>query len=193
MTERRDLKRRIRERQEKTGERYTTARAHVLESPKSNLVVELHDVTEQARAIGLTCAVRVTSSLWRSGDRIRGLLEQLRDILSGPVDAPVMQAVALRGAADELGSGTLPLMLRHLGDFLTSIENGLRGPALGGRVLSFETDFDGQRRTVIAQVRPRHAGEPMLMMSVFREDSAGFFDSIELWDVWASPRWRGEK
>ena len=83
MTIRRDLKRRIRERQAQTGERYTTARAHVLgaATPPGRVpdwVIELHDVSDRAQAVGILCPVRVSSTLWRASKPIDRVLAQLR-------------------------------------------------------------------------------------------------------------------
>ena len=133
MTFRRDLKRRIRERQEKTGERYTTARAHVLATPPApSWVVELHDVTEQARLAGLTCPVRVTSALQRSGE-LQTVLEQLRRILLGPVEGvQVMQRVALRGQPDPWhGDGPVVIVAAHAQRFQERLQHGLRGNRAG--------------------------------------------------------------
>jgi hypothetical protein len=69
MTKRRDLKRRVRERQEKTGESYVTARRHVLVDPAENgpapaspgtaiPVVEMITLTEHATRLGMKCRVR---------------------------------------------------------------------------------------------------------------------------------------
>ncbi|HWN70239.1 MAG TPA: hypothetical protein VNM90_21515 [Haliangium sp.] len=190
MTFRRDLKRRIRERQEKTGERYTTARAHVLATPPApSWVVELHDVTEQARLAGLTCPVRVTSALQRSGE-LQTVLEQLRRILLGPVEGvQVMQRVALRGQPDPWhGDGPVVIVAAHAQRFQERLQHGLRGPGPGGRVLAFDADLDGASRTIIAQLLPRHTRDSLLVLSLFRDESAWLFDSPELWTLVAGAR-----
>lgn len=186
MTLRRDLKRRIRERQEKTGERYTTARAHVLATPPApSWVVELHDVTEQARLAGLTCPVRVTSALRRSGKQVPELLEQLRRILLGPIEGmQVMQRVALRGEPDPWHrDGQVVIVAAHAERFQERLQHGLRGPGPGGRVLAFDADLDGASRTVIAQLLPRHGRDSLLVLSLFRDEGAWLFDSPDLWTL----------
>jgi len=80
MTVKRDFKRRVRQRQARTGESYVTARRHLLASrpshqddddhdegggpqPRRISVVELIDVSDEARRIGLACRVLMFPSL----------------------------------------------------------------------------------------------------------------------------------
>jgi hypothetical protein len=196
MTFRRDLKRRIRERQERTGERYTTARAHVLGDmgqqqpsfPVPIPVVELHDVSEQARAAGLACPVRVTSSLQRSASQIPAVLEQLRRILLGPTQGlHAMQRVALHGEPERLpGAGPAVILATHIQSYLEALEHGLRGPGPGGRVLAFDAVLDGASRTIVAQLFPQHMRVSLLVLSLFRDDSLWLFDSPEVWKLFRS-------
>jgi hypothetical protein len=189
MTIRRDLKRRIRERQEKTGECYTTARAHVLATPApSSLVIELHDVSQQARAAGLACPVKVTPALSRSGGQIRPLLEQLRRILLGPIEGmQLMRRVALRGEPDDPHrDGPVVVLGAYVQPFLERLQHGLRGPGPGGRVLAFDAALGGQSRTIIAQLLPRHTRDGLLVLSLFPDESVWLFDSPELWALFRS-------
>lgn len=106
MTAKKDLKRRIRERQGKTGESYTTARAHVLaqrDEPAALLpaipVIELIDVTEQARALGLRCLALASPMLVERVPAER-VLARVRDALLATERDPqmdVLRAVMLRG------------------------------------------------------------------------------------------------
>jgi hypothetical protein len=192
MTFRRDLKRRIRERQERTGERYTTARAHVVgdmqQPPPFSVpipVVELHDFTEHARAAGLACPVRVTSSLQRSASHIPAVLEQIRRILLGSTQGlDAMQRVALHGEPERLPrTGPAVILATHIHSYLEGLEHGLRGPGPGGRVLAFDAVLDGASRTIIAQLFPQHLSVSLLVLSLFRDDSLWLFDSPEVWDL----------
>lgn len=115
MTAKKDLKRRVRERQERTGESYTTARAHVIaqadpepepeqpepvpakEPPFS--VVELVDATDDAVKLGLKCTVLVSPGLAKLVAPAR-VLEKLRDALIATERDPqmeLMRDVVLRG------------------------------------------------------------------------------------------------
>lgn len=188
MTFRRDLKRRIRERQELTGERYTTARAHVLAAQArsgrpSSLVIELHDVSQQARAAGLVCPVEVTPALQRARRELPALLAQLRRILLGATRGlEAMQRVALRGEPDPvLRDGPVVILGAYVQGFLDDLEHGLRGPGPGGRVLAFDAELGGGSQTIIAQLFPQHMRASLLVLSRFREDSLWLFDSPEMW------------
>jgi hypothetical protein len=194
MTIRRDLKRRIRERQEQTGERYTTARAHVLGAlgqpsfPVPFPVIELHDVTELARAAGLACPVRVTPSLQRSASQIPTVLEQLRRILLGSTQGlDAMQRVVLHGKPERPhGNGPVAILATYVESFLEGLEHGLRGPGPGGRVLAFDAVLDGASRTIMAQIFPQHMRVSLLVLSLFRDDSLWLFDSPEVWALFRS-------
>lgn len=102
MTDRRDFKKRVRERQAATGENYTTARAQVLaQRPRAAVpVVEMIDASAQARLLGLSCAVLVAQPVIEQIELIR-LLSRLRDALiacEGDPRAERMRAIALHGA-----------------------------------------------------------------------------------------------
>src|SRR5690349_9955840 len=89
MTAKKSLKRLIRERQQATGERYTTAREKVLAAkdapPRERPWVELHDASELAGAAGFVCPVHVSASIWRERESLAGVLDQLWDILTAPL------------------------------------------------------------------------------------------------------------
>ncbi|MGE5186832.1 MAG: hypothetical protein ACM31C_32485 [Acidobacteriota bacterium] len=67
MTDRKDLKRRIRDRQAKTGESYMTARMHVLAERRSATgavpFVDTVDCGELAARLGMRCHVVITATL----------------------------------------------------------------------------------------------------------------------------------
>src|SRR4051794_7779864 len=100
MTAKRDLKRRIRARQARTQERYTTAREHVLaERPGAVPVVDLVDLSPEAARVGLKCRVVAFPDL---ADRLapEPTVRRIRDVLAATADDPGMRlfrAVALDG------------------------------------------------------------------------------------------------
>jgi hypothetical protein len=126
MTAKKDLKRRIRERQAKTHESYTTARRHVLaaapdtdgppapdaqaisadtrfgaeaagaQAGRAIVVEELVSLTAAAGPLGFQCRIATTSAL---AAHVEGnaLLVRFRDILLGTTDDPSMEV--MRGVA----------------------------------------------------------------------------------------------
>ena len=107
MTAKRDLKRRVRERQARTGESYTAARAHVIreaeptpvEKASAIQVDEMLELDADAARLGIKCPVMMSGSLARRVDPVR-VLERVRDALLATLDDPAMEilrAVVLRG------------------------------------------------------------------------------------------------
>jgi hypothetical protein len=101
MTSKRDLKKRIRERAARTGERYTTARQHMVGKQVRGRVpcIELDDLTEEAAQAGIRCAVRIHRELARRID-CSALLVRIRDALRALEQDPsteALRAVMLRG------------------------------------------------------------------------------------------------
>jgi len=114
MTAKKDFKRRVRERQAKTGESYTAARAQVMaqadggeaapepteeptDEPKrsSISVVEMVDASEEARSLGLACDVLVSPQLAAHIPPFE-ILEHVRAALLATEHDPAMSL--LRGA-----------------------------------------------------------------------------------------------
>lgn len=90
MTQHRDLKRRIRERMDKTGETYMTARRHVLGAREETSapaldVVETIDVSPQAAELGLKCRASIFPQLAACVDATLAL-GRLRDALHATED-----------------------------------------------------------------------------------------------------------
>jgi hypothetical protein len=100
MTERRDLKRRVRERQARTGESYMTALRHVqAQRPAAIPMIELIDLTERGAALGLACRIAMFPRLAERVDA-GALLGHLRDALlatEGDRALALMRGVVLRG------------------------------------------------------------------------------------------------
>jgi len=102
MTEKRDLKRRVRDRQTETGESYMTALRQVLgqrETRSPVPVVEMVDLTDIAAPLGIKCAVKAVPGL---SERVNAaaMLTQLRDALivtANDASTALMRAVILAG------------------------------------------------------------------------------------------------
>jgi FHA domain-containing protein len=86
MTAKRNLKRRVRERQARTGESYVTARRQVLAArapaPAAVSVIELHDISADANRLGFRCRITAFSSLIEHAGPA-GVAVALRDALIG--------------------------------------------------------------------------------------------------------------
>src|SRR5262252_4775100 len=97
MTAKRDLKKRVRARQARTGERYTAALAHVLgPTPRAGRVpvTELADVSAAAAQAGLTGRVLIFPELAARID-VPGALRRIRAALTATQDDPATEL--LRG------------------------------------------------------------------------------------------------
>lgn len=149
MTAKKDLKRRIRERQARTGESYVTARTHVLAQAQSDEprpsaipVVELVDVGDDAARLGLKCRVMISASLAAQIDPIRAI-EGVRDALIAlEHDSQLMM---LRELA--LFGHSLPRLKRTERDwwedvrrFLQRARVGIGGTTDAGDMLSLHVD-----------------------------------------------------
>lgn len=138
MTARRDLKRRVRERQARTGESYMTALRHVLDNRPAVPVVELIDITDIAAALGIACRARLTPTL---ADRIdaASALRQLRDALVATLRDPaldLMRRVVLGGESPSIKPTSIDVTRR----FMTRVRAGIGGVAEHGRLLALAVD-----------------------------------------------------
>jgi len=139
MTERRDLKRRVRERQARTGESYMTALRHVQAQRSSPIpTVELIDLTEIGARLGLKCRIAMFPAL---ADRVdaAALLGHLRDALlstEGDRALALMRRVVLRGARPRV-----PMAMAQLEEarqFVERARAGIGGVSEGGRMLALQ-------------------------------------------------------
>ena len=136
MTRQRDLKRRVRERQARTGEAYVTALRHV-RVPRTEAVpvVELVDVTAVGEPLGMRCRVLVQPELAERID-IAAALRQLRSVLLTTTPDPdfdLMRAVVLRGEHPYSAPPPLADGLR----FLVRLRAGIGGVCPSGRIVAF--------------------------------------------------------
>jgi hypothetical protein len=141
MTQHRDLKRRVRDRQAQTGESYMTALRQVqAQKPPAFPVVELVDLTEIGAALGFKCRVVMAPNLTDQIDTV-GALVRLRDVLlasdrNGALET--FRAVVLRGERRQfrLTPGTFDDAL----ELIQGARAGLGGVSEGGRLLAMHVD-----------------------------------------------------
>jgi hypothetical protein len=148
MTAKKDLKRRVRERMKATGERYTTALAHVLEEApaappptKRSLIERLpapHDLSKLAKLEGFeTCNAEVSERTWRevedaegSADAwFRSVFEKLRQLLVASIGEPGadrLRAALVHGHIDDAGPQAFSI------PFFRRIDSGFRGVSADG-------------------------------------------------------------
>jgi hypothetical protein len=139
MTVKRDLKRRVRERQGRTGESYMTALRHVLDQRPSVVpVVEMIELSEVAAAMGIQCRVRMAPVLADRIDAV-GALRRLREALIATERDrafDLMRRVVLHGEA--------PVMRPHSFDagrrFQARVRAGIGGISEHGRMLALMVD-----------------------------------------------------
>lgn len=187
MTDRRDLKRRIRARMARTGESYTTARAHVLAArpeaeparepapapaPGAVPVIEMFEVTEVAARLGLRCGVAFSSTVPAHLDRER-VLARIREALVGTDADPqteVLRAGVLRGelVGRLRAYGTHPILEMYRGtrQFVTRVAAGIGGVSESGTLLGLVVD---EQPIVCILTQRRRSGEtltePWLMVT----------------------------
>ncbi|HEU4730508.1 MAG TPA: hypothetical protein VFT22_21565 [Kofleriaceae bacterium] len=135
MTDRRDLKRRIRERQARTGESYMTALRHVRGQRAALVpVVELVDVTQIGDALGFKCPALVVPALAERID-VAAVFRQLRDALIATASDPaseLMRAMVLHGERPSMTTASLDGGLR----FMRRARAGIGGFSDGGAMLA---------------------------------------------------------
>ncbi len=166
MTAKRDLKRRVRERQARTGESYMTALRHVREQrPPAFPVIEMDDLTAAGAALGLRCQIA-------ADPRLRGRIEparalaRLRDVLIATAEDPaleLMRAVVLRGESPVRPMGLELIMESRR--FLARVRAGVGGVGAGGRMLGLIVDGTGGPETLLCALWLVPHREPMLVIS----------------------------
>jgi len=138
MTARRDRKKLVRERQARTGERYTTALQKVLDGKKEAVpVLELAELTATAAALGFRCKVFAFPDLLARLDP-EAILGRIRTALLATEDDPTTRAlrgVALRGEHPEQAPPTLG-GINAARQFVARAEAGLGGVSPGGRMMA---------------------------------------------------------
>ena len=148
MTAKKDLKRRVRERQAKTGESYTAARAHVLAGAQDARepafpVLELIDVSDDAHRLGLTGSVLVSQTIASRVAPPR-ILEQLRDALLATKHDPdlwLLRAALLRGeTVKSEWRGNMRQWWESCQRFYARARAGIGGTSASGDMLALVVD-----------------------------------------------------
>lgn len=172
MTAKRDLKRRIRARQARTGETYTTARRHVLaaredgDEPEATEarspidVAEVIDLSEPAREIGYACNVVVYPTIADAVDLAQVLVAVRTALSSTGADVPtaLLRDLVLHGIAPQHHRVTRDP------EFLSRVRAGLTGVSADGRVLAVHVQGRTRMVTVLAAVW--RATSTLVLMSV---------------------------
>lgn len=172
MTQHRDLKRRIRDRMERTGESYVTARQHVLaardEEPKRPPfdVVEPVDVSAEARRLGLACGAAMFPRL-ASRVSATAALTRLRDAVLATGRDPtidVMRALVLHGERPASARAEL-WDFEEVRAWIRRVRAGIGGASPAGRMLALAIG-DVMMIAVAASTRQR---TPIVYLQAFDE------------------------
>jgi len=138
MTERRDLKRRVRERQARTGESYMTALRHVQEGrPGVIPTIELVDLTELGAPLGFKCRLAMFPGLAERVDAA-AMLVRLRDALlatEGDRSLSLLRRVTLGGARARMPA-SMGGALEEVRQFVDRARAGIGGVSESGRMLA---------------------------------------------------------
>jgi hypothetical protein len=139
VTDRRDYKRRVRERQARTGESYTAASRHVANQRTGNpmAVVELVDITDVAAGLGFACQVCANQSVLSRVPAEVALrrLHRLLVAVDGDAETAVMRALAFRGESPTALGSDEQRGLSRLRPFLARARAGAGGAVGGGRII----------------------------------------------------------
>jgi hypothetical protein len=179
MTDRRDLKRRVRERQARTGEAYMTALRHVRGARGTPVpVVELVDISQIGEALGFKCPAMVVPALAERID-VGATLRQLRDALIATASDPasgLMRAMVLHGERPS------PMSMSVSYDegvrFMRRVRAGIGGFSEGGSLLAF--NVLGRHATVLVifmlWISPRRTSLMLTSIDTLFGDAEGNWD-----------------
>lgn len=157
MTKKKDLKKRVRARQEKTGERYTTARAQLTRA----LIPEAPSATPEALAAGLRCNAAVSGKLRALGD-LRPLFARLRELL---------EALGAAACGPLLLGEPAPRRMPQMADwvearrFLSQASAGTLGLSRDGTMVAFAWND----LTVVAQILLLHERKPLVVVGLLED------------------------
>ena len=159
MTAKRDLKKRVRERQARTGESYTSAREQVLaaRAPELVPVIELVDVSAEATRLGLVCRALMVPTLAERVDAAT-VLARLRTALlatEGDPSTAFLRRVLLRGEpAGPMPLGTVLEGVEAARRFMARARAGIGGASEGGRMLALHVDGRVGSETIVCMLWP---------------------------------------
>lgn len=184
MTAKKDLKERVRARQEQTGERYTTALERVRRQgakKRRAIVVDVPDLTEIAAALGLKSRAYCSFAFWNQSQRdderasiARSVLRRLVEVLRATETDP--STALLRGAllhGKKLPSSRAFALWRggQLRAFIARLRLGVRGTSSDGQAIAFEAPDPrgGTPIVAVAMLWPSRAREPIVYVSLASE------------------------
>ncbi|HJZ86686.1 MAG TPA: hypothetical protein VKN99_16020 [Polyangia bacterium] len=144
MTRKKDLKKRVRERQARTHERYATALAQVLaQAPgePDDLFMEMIDLSAEAARLGIGGHAWAWPELAKHADgaAVLGRLKQALLATDDPA-AALLRAVVLEGQKPVARAGSATESLAELQRFAAQVQAGIGGVSRGGSMLAFVVD-----------------------------------------------------
>jgi hypothetical protein len=175
MTAKRDLKRRVRERQGRTGESYMTALRQVLDQRPSVVpVVELIELSEVAAAMGIACRVRMAPVLADRIDAV-GALRRLREALIATERDPafsLFRQVVLHGESPAVRTSG-----HHAGRrFLARVRAGIGGISEHGRLLGLVVNGRHSPEMIVFMLWLTPVGYTQYRPSLVLTSTDGTFD-----------------
>lgn len=183
MTARRDLKRRVRDRQAQTGESYVTALRHVLDQrPGAFPVVEMTDISEHALTLGIRPRLLMAPELVGTIDPV-SLALQLRNALLATASDPelgVMRDAVLGGQLPPLFEprGPRAQIAVTAGDrqFVSRVRAGIGGISESGRMLALSIVGHQTSQLVVFllwQIPPIHVVRPPSLLAMSATNLGG--------------------
>jgi hypothetical protein len=180
MTKKRDLKRRVRDRQVQTGETYTAARRHVLaqaEHTQAPIAVnEATDLTEAAQPLGYRCTVRMLGEAAADVDPCQ-VLERLRDGLLATSEDPttkLLRDVVFEGARPKRKRASLEDQR-----FLVRLSAGIGGVSDSGQMLTLQVG----KHLVLCSLVCRGDEPPWILLTVVRPGESPVRGGL-MWRLW---------
>jgi hypothetical protein len=159
MTAKKNLKKRVRDRQAHTGESYTAALTKVLaqapDRPEDDLVVELTDLSPQAARLGWKCHVAAWPDLAERAD-LTVVLDHLHGALRALGDdavISVMRAAVLEGIHPPSAHGSPADLMTEARQFATRVRAGIGGPSTRGTMLAFQAPARHGHELVVCRLR----------------------------------------
>ena len=187
MTYKRDLKKLVRERQERTGEHYTTALRHVIAQRRAPVpVVAMVDLSEAAARLGLTCHAAMVPALALLVDGAFAL-ERVRAALlatEGDPATALLRGAVLRGEQPDVAGWSLHNLEkgRH---FMARVRAGIAGASDGGHMLALNVPSRaGASQLVVCMLWPTAPiAACARRASLILSGGEGLYDD-QGWSVW---------
>jgi hypothetical protein len=196
MTAKKDLKRRVRDRMERTGERYTEALEHMkaeaagarpeagdAAARRPSLIEQAppaHDLAALATREGFECRAQVPERQWAAIEKTEGdpqawfrsVFERLRQLLVASIGEPgpdAMRAYLVQNRG--FGASTAGALWSFM-PFMRKVDSGVRGISPDGTIAAIDVPRAGGRTSlVLLWFFPRGARPPTLMVQVDADTS----------------------